>query len=167
VPDSEQVIDQRHQRRALSRTRPGKHAGVVPMIVGQNRGLLCSGSYGIESVACSSLSADQRAPFKSSRHRLSPLSAHVEDDLGPRRSRSHRWHVPVGGESMRSFSISAFFPEVKPAHAAFQSCVSKASEMDIAVSRGLSELRARPGVNGKRISEVRLTIKEIEPTDES
>ena len=32
---------------------------------------------------------------------------------------------------MRSFSISAFFPEVKPAHAAFQSYVSKASEMDI------------------------------------
>jgi len=63
---------------------------------------------------------------------------------------------------MRSFSISAYFPEVKPAHAAFQSCISKASEMDVAASRGLAELRARPNVKGKRISEVRLTIKEIE-----
>ncbi len=59
---------------------------------------------------------------------------------------------------MRSFSISAFFPEVKPAHAAFQSYVSKASEMDIAVSRGVADLRARPGVKGKRITELRRRI---------
>lgn len=63
---------------------------------------------------------------------------------------------------MRSFSITAYFPEVKPAHAAFQSCVSKASEMNVAVSRGLAELRTRPNVAGKHIREVRLTIKEIE-----
>lgn len=65
---------------------------------------------------------------------------------------------------MRSFSISAYFPEVKPAHAAFQSCVSKGSDVDVAVSRGLAELRARPNVKGKHISEIRLTIKEIEPS---
>ena len=59
---------------------------------------------------------------------------------------------------LRSFSISAFFPEVKPAHAAFQSYVSKASEMDIAVSRGVADLRARPGVKGKRITELRRCI---------
>ncbi len=68
---------------------------------------------------------------------------------------------------MRSFSISAYFPEVKPAHAAFQSCVSKASEMDIAISRGVAELRSRPGVKGKRISEVRITVKEIDQTGQN
>jgi hypothetical protein len=63
---------------------------------------------------------------------------------------------------MRSFSISAFFPEVKPAHAAFQSCVSKASEMNTAISRGLQQLRERPALKHKRITEVRLTVKEID-----
>ena len=62
---------------------------------------------------------------------------------------------------MKSFSISAFFPEVKPAHAAFQHCVAKASEMDIAAARGLRELRERPGIKGKRITEVNLKVKEI------
>jgi hypothetical protein len=59
---------------------------------------------------------------------------------------------------MRSFIISAFFPEVKPAHAALQSYVSKASEMDIAVSRGVADFRARPGVKGEWITEVRRCI---------
>ena len=59
---------------------------------------------------------------------------------------------------MKSFSVSAFFPEVK-AHLAYQSCVARAAEMSTAVSRGLDELRARPGVAGKRITEVRLTVK--------
>jgi hypothetical protein len=35
--------DQRHQGSALSRTWPGQHAGVLPIIVGQNRVLLCGG----------------------------------------------------------------------------------------------------------------------------
>ena len=62
---------------------------------------------------------------------------------------------------MKSFSISAYFPEVKPAHAAFQHCVGKASEMDTAVARGLRELRDRPGIKGKRITEVNIKVKEI------
>jgi hypothetical protein len=62
---------------------------------------------------------------------------------------------------LKSFTIAAFFPEVKPAHAAFQSCVSKAAEMSTAISRGLVELRDRPGVKGKRITEVRITVKEV------
>jgi hypothetical protein len=114
---SEQVIDQRYQRGALSRTWPGKHAGVVPMIVGQNRGLLCSG--GVWHRVCGVLVIIRRSgaqQYKSSRHRLSPLRAHIEDHCAPGRSCSHRGHVPVGGEAMRTFSISVFFPEVKPAH---------------------------------------------------
>jgi len=39
-----------------------------------------------------------------------------------------------------------------------KSYVSKASEMDIAVSRGVADLRARPGVKGKRITELRRCI---------
>jgi hypothetical protein len=65
---------------------------------------------------------------------------------------------------MKSFVISAFFPEVKPAHEAFQSCVSKGSEMNVAVCRALAEMRDRPGLKRKRITEVRLTVKEITPS---
>lgn len=34
--------------------------------------------------------------------------------------------------------------------------------MDTAAARGLGELRARPALKGKRIREVRLTIKELD-----
>jgi len=63
---------------------------------------------------------------------------------------------------LRSFTITAFFPEVRPAHEAWQSCEARGSEMHIAAQRGLAELRARPKLRGKRIREVRLTIKEID-----
>lgn len=32
----------------------------------------------------------------------------------------------------------------------------------VADSRGLSEIRKRPGIKGKRIGEVRLTVKEMD-----
>ena len=63
---------------------------------------------------------------------------------------------------MRSFSITAFFPDVKPAHEAWQSCVAKASEIDTAAARGLADIRSRPGIKGKQIREVRLTIKQLD-----
>lgn len=66
---------------------------------------------------------------------------------------------------MRSFVISAFFPEVKPAHAAFQSVVAEGAEMSTAVARGLDKIRALPALKGKRITEVRLTVKEIGAPD--
>lgn len=62
---------------------------------------------------------------------------------------------------MKSFSISAYFPEVRPAHAAFQHCVASGDEMRTAICRGLRELRERPGIKGKRITEVNLKVKEI------
>lgn len=61
---------------------------------------------------------------------------------------------------MKSFSITAFFPEVKPAHAAWQSITISAGTIVEASLRGLSQLRERPGVKGKHITEVRLTVKE-------
>jgi hypothetical protein len=63
---------------------------------------------------------------------------------------------------MKSFNVSAFFPELASPHA-WQACVSKASEMSTALSRGLSELRQRPAVKGRHVTEVRITIREITP----
>lgn len=65
---------------------------------------------------------------------------------------------------MKSFSISAFFPEVKPAHSAFQECRMSGSDLGVAAVRALHEIRARDALKGKRITEVRLTIKEIDCT---
>jgi hypothetical protein len=61
---------------------------------------------------------------------------------------------------MKSFVITAFFPEVKPAHAAWQTVTTTASDINVATARGMRALRSRPGVAGKKVSEVRLTIKE-------
>lgn len=60
---------------------------------------------------------------------------------------------------MKTFRVEAFFPEVKPAHVAWQSCEVKATDMHTAAARGLHELRERPGVRGKRISEVALKVR--------
>jgi hypothetical protein len=62
---------------------------------------------------------------------------------------------------MKSFTIDAFFPEVKPAHAAFQSTTKLASNIGVAAVRAMNEIRARPALKGKRITEVRLTVKEL------
>ena len=60
---------------------------------------------------------------------------------------------------MKSFSVTAFFPEVK-AHLAWQTVTVHAGSFDVAASRGLKQVRARPGIAGKRITEVRVTIKQ-------
>jgi hypothetical protein len=60
---------------------------------------------------------------------------------------------------VKSFSVTAFFPEVK-AHLAWQSVTIHAGSFDVAASRGLKQIRARPGIAGKRITEVRVTIKQ-------
>lgn len=63
---------------------------------------------------------------------------------------------------MKSFTVTAFFPEVKPAHCAWQTVTVSAGDFAVAAVRALHEIRSRPGVAGKRISEVRLTIKEVD-----
>jgi hypothetical protein len=60
---------------------------------------------------------------------------------------------------MKSFSVTAFFPEVK-AHLAWQTVTIHAGSFDVAASRGLKQIRARPGIAGKRITEVRVTVKQ-------
>jgi hypothetical protein len=62
---------------------------------------------------------------------------------------------------MKSFTAIAFFPEVKPAHAAWQSVTVSAVNISTAGSRALRKLRKIPALKGKRIREVRLTVKEL------
>lgn len=61
---------------------------------------------------------------------------------------------------MRSFTVSGFFPEAK-AHVAYQGTTVTASSMEVAARLAVVELRARPGIAGKHITEIRLTIKEV------
>jgi hypothetical protein len=60
---------------------------------------------------------------------------------------------------MKSFTVAAFFPEVKPAHCAWQTVTVNASDFGVALKLAMQELRSRPGVAGKHVSEARLTIK--------
>jgi hypothetical protein len=60
---------------------------------------------------------------------------------------------------VKSFIVTGFFPEVK-AHLAWQTVTVHAGSLDVAASRGLKQIRARPGIAGKRITEVRVTIKQ-------
>lgn len=62
---------------------------------------------------------------------------------------------------MKSFTVTAFFPEVK-AHLAFQSATVKACDFSTAAARAFNEIHARPGIAGKRITEVRLTVKQVD-----
>lgn len=68
---------------------------------------------------------------------------------------------------MKSFTVTAFFPDVRPAHAAFQSCEAKADSMATAAARGLTEIRKRPAIKGRRIRQVQLIIKESEEDHEN
>lgn len=61
---------------------------------------------------------------------------------------------------MKSFIVTAFFPAVKPAHAAWQTVTVSAGNFAVAASRALHKIRARPGISGKRVSKVSLTIQE-------
>lgn len=59
---------------------------------------------------------------------------------------------------MRTWSVSAFFPEVRPAHEAQQSCSVEACDIPEAARRALDELLGREYIKGKHISVVRLAI---------
>lgn len=58
---------------------------------------------------------------------------------------------------MKSFIVTAYFPEVKPAHAAWQTITVTAFDFTVAATRGLQKIRLLPGLTGKHIREVRLT----------
>jgi hypothetical protein len=60
---------------------------------------------------------------------------------------------------MKEYYVSAFFPEVRPAHEAEQSTTVRATKASVAAYRGLAVLEQRTGIKGKRISTVRLVVR--------
>ena len=58
----------------------------------------------------------------------------------------------------KSYSVSAFFPEVVPAHAAEQVCRIEASNLGLAAKRGIEQMRKREVLKGKRLTAVKLTV---------
>lgn len=62
---------------------------------------------------------------------------------------------------MKDYSIEAYFPQVKPAHAADQSCTIRATGIGVALARAWRELKKRPELKGKRIKTVKFTLTEI------
>lgn len=59
---------------------------------------------------------------------------------------------------MRDWSISAFFPEVKPAHQAQQSSIVKAETWAEAVVAGVKAVCGAEALKGKHISIVKLSV---------
>lgn len=62
---------------------------------------------------------------------------------------------------MKDWSVTAFFPEVRPAHLAEQSCVVRASSLGTAARVGLDVIRDRDGMKGKKITTAKLTVRLI------
>ena len=59
---------------------------------------------------------------------------------------------------MRDWSISAFFPQVKPAHLAQQSCAVRADGIATAARRGLEYILESDDLKGKHITIARISI---------
>ena len=68
---------------------------------------------------------------------------------------------------MRAWSVSAFFPEVKPAHEAMQSCTVNAGKIHVAMHRGLRQILGRDAIKRKHISIMKLSIVEAGKQKES
>lgn len=62
---------------------------------------------------------------------------------------------------MKSFFVDVFYPQVTPAHAAYQSTHVNASNMGLGVMRALKAIKKRPALKGKRIGECRITVREV------
>jgi hypothetical protein len=62
-----------------------------------------------------------------------------------------------GGDAMKVFSVSAFFPHAV-AHKAYQSATVTASSFETAAARGLREIWKRDGIKGRRIRVLRLDL---------
>lgn len=60
---------------------------------------------------------------------------------------------------MKNWYVTAFFPELRPAHLAEQSCTVRASSLGTAARVGLDVIRDRDDMKGKRITTAKLTIR--------
>lgn len=65
---------------------------------------------------------------------------------------------------MKDWSVSAFFPELRPAHLAQQEVKVRASSIGTAARVGVDVIRDRDGIKGKQITTARLTIRMIAGT---
>lgn len=65
---------------------------------------------------------------------------------------------------MRSWNLSAFFPEVKPAHTAQRGEVVEASSLPCAARRGIEVMLASEALKGKRITIAKVTIVAVGKT---
>lgn len=57
--------------------------------------------------------------------------------------------------------MSAFFPELRPAHLAQQDVKVRASSLGTAARVGLDVIRDRDGMKGKKITTARITVRLI------
>jgi len=60
---------------------------------------------------------------------------------------------------MKSFDVTAFFPQVTPAHQAYQACSVDAPDLALAARRALRAIKKREGIRGKHLREVHLKIR--------
>lgn len=62
---------------------------------------------------------------------------------------------------MRHFTVSAFFPNLRPAHLAYQRQSVDAESLEKAIVLALTQIRALPALHGKHMTEVTLTAVEV------
>ncbi len=62
---------------------------------------------------------------------------------------------------MNDWSVTAFFPELRPAHLAEQSVTVRASSLGTAARVGLDVIRERDEMKGKRLTTARITVRLI------
>jgi hypothetical protein len=62
---------------------------------------------------------------------------------------------------MRKWSVSAFFPEVKPEHAATQSCSAEASTIPRAIAIAMIEILQRDAIKGRHIAAIQISVVAI------
>jgi hypothetical protein len=65
---------------------------------------------------------------------------------------------------MKDWSVSAFFPELRPAHLAEQQVKVRASSLRAAIGFALDRIRERDGMKGKKITTARITVRLIDGT---
>jgi hypothetical protein len=59
---------------------------------------------------------------------------------------------------MRKWSVNAFFPEIKPAHEAMQSCSVEAVKMSTAARIGLETIFARDAIKGRHVTSAKVSV---------
>ena len=64
--------------------------------------------------------------------------------------------------ALKDWSVTAYFPEVRPAHLADQRVTVRASSLGTAARAGIDVIRERQELRGKKITTARITVRMIE-----